>query len=389
MFGTMPGVDGVTQATLSTGATYPIPECPNYMSYDPLHDFKSANIALDGGAMDGFDLVTGCTADKGYPCICQYLQSDIPNFWNYASNYALYDEFHTSVLGPSFPNHLFTVAAWANNVKGNPSGLTSGFTFDWGCDANSGAVVQQVTALIPPPTTLYAQTQNISPCMDFPALPDLLNNAGLTWTYYSPPVSTAGFQWNSLDAISHIRFGSQWSTNIKPTNQFLTDAGAGTLPNVSWLVEPASLSGHPTNSFCGDENTVVALVNAVMNGPEWNSTAIFITFDDWGGFYDHVNPPDSNIAGGDFTGLGFRTPLIVVSPYAKSGYISHNVTEFSSFVTTVEDYYGLPRLGGLARDSSSSNLFDAFNMSQTPSPPQPLTPRSCPTRTKPTATPTP
>jgi len=215
--------------------------------------------------------------------------------------------------------------------------------------------------------------------MDFPVLPDLLNGAGLTWKYYSPPVSSAGFQWNSLDAISHVRFGPQWSTNIKATNQFLTDAANGNLANVSWLVEPASLSGHPTNSFCADENTVVSLVNAVMNGPEWNSSAIFITFDDWGGFYDHVDPAIcGNRAGGDLTGCGFRVPLIVVSPYAKSGYISHNVTEFSSFVTTVEDYYGLPRLGGLARDSSSNDLFDAFNMSQAPTAPVLLSPRTCP-----------
>jgi phospholipase C len=224
--------------------------------------------------------------------------------------------------------------------------------------------------------------------MDFPVLPDLLNAANLTWAYYAPVIGAAGSQWNTLDAISHVRFGPQWTTNIKQTSQFLTDAAAGNLANVSWLVEPSSVSGHPPESFCGNENGVVSVVNAAMQGPQWNSTAIFVTFDDWGGFYDHVAPPQSNIAGGDLTGLGFRVPMIVISPYAKQGYVSHDVTEFSSIVTTAENVFGLPRLGGMSRDATTEDLTGAFDFTQPPRAPQLLTPRSCPTRTKPTATPT-
>src|SRR5258708_5250230 len=239
----------------------------------------------------------------------------------------MYHKLHPSMLGPSFPNHLFPVAASANNVISNVAASTTG---SWGCDSSPTATVQQAYKLGKPGSGIYAYAKAISPCMDFPALPDLLNTAGLTWNYYSAPQNDAGSEWNALDAISHIRNSAQWSTNVPIDSQFFADAANGTLANVSWLVEPNGLSGHPPASFCGDENAVVQLVDAVMQGPEWNSSAIFITFDDWGGFYDHVAPPAV-----DLTGLGFRTPLMIISPYAKNGYVSHNLTEFSSFVTTV------------------------------------------------------
>ena len=380
MFGTMAGVDGATSAKLSTGAIFPLQQCPNAPPYDLDHSWVSANIALDSGLMDQFDIDDGpyCGPSYGYRCLCQYQQSDIPNYWNYAQNYVLFDEFHTAVLGPSFPNHLFTLGAWANNVVDNPAG---GVLNAWGCDGGS-ATVTQVQSLTTPDNG-YSRGQKITPCFDYNVLPDLMNNAGLTWKYYSPPIGSSGGQWNELDAIRHIRYGPQWATNaVVPDNQFYIDA-AGTngayLANVSWLVEPTNKSGHPPSSFCADENTVVGLVNAVMNGPQWNSTAIFITFDDWGGFYDHVPPPYfATNASGDLTGPGFRTPLLVISPYAKQGHISHQVTEFSSMVATTENLYQLPRLGGLARDATVNDLSDAFDFTQAPRAPQLLTPRTCP-----------
>ena len=393
MFGTMPGVDGATTAKISTGATVPLYECPNKMPSDLPHDWRSANVALDQGAMDWFDKNVNCTSatsPQPYRCLCQYYQSDIPNFWAYAQNYVLYDEFFTAILGPSFPNHLFTVAGWANNTIGNPGGTND---TSWGCDDSSSAVVQQAYKLGVPGSGTYAYAHFISPCMDYPVLPDLLNAAGLTWNYYAPAQNSAGGEWNSFDAISHIRFSAQWATNFPPDSQFYTDAANGTLPNVSWLVEPNNLSGHPPASFCANENIVVGLVNAVMNGPEWNSTAIFITFDDFGGFYDHVAPPIcGDRAAGDLTGCGFRVPLTVISPYAKAGYIDHNITEFSSFLSTVEHNFGLPSLGAPSRDALSGDLLDAFDFTQPPQAPLVLTPRTCPTSSTaptPSATPTP
>jgi phospholipase C len=389
MFGTMTTGDGATVAQVSSGAIQPLSECPDKMPSDLPHDWNSANIALDNGLMDHFDLTADCGAGYTYPyeCICQYYQSDIPNFWALATQYARFDQFFTSVLGPSFPNHLFTVAAQANNVESNPAGIgLDPVAYNWGCDSRSTAIVYQAYALNNPPTNgiNYAKVHNISPCMDFPVLPDLLNAAGLTWTYYSPPIATSGFEWNSLDAISHIRYGAQWATNIKATSTIMTDAANGTLANVSWLVEPDDDSAHPDYSMCVDENTVVGLVNVLMEGPEANSTAIFITFDDWGGFYDHVTPPVcGNRAGGDLTGCGFRVPLMVISPYAKQGYVSHVQTEFSSLVTEAENNFGLGRLtglpnGALARDGMSNDLSDAFNFSQSPRTWTPLTTRTCP-----------
>ncbi len=375
-FGPVPGADVAATATLSTGASYPIPACPDPLSEDPDHAWAAALLGWDNGKMDGFDKIVGCTASTGYPCICQYSQTSIPNLHTYATDYTFYDQFFTSVRGPSFPNHLFTIAAWANNIAGNPSVQSNNYI--WGCDSPAGTYVQQVAQINPPGSAQYARTLNISPCMDFAVLPDVLNAAGLSWMYYTPPLGTSGSQWNEFDAISHIRYSPQWTTNFKSDAQFLTDAAAGTLANVSWLVEPNTKSAHPPASFCKDENTLVQLVNAVMNGPEWGSSAIFITFDDFGGFYDHVDPPQSNLAGGDLTGLGFRVPLIVISPYAKSGYVSHSVTEFSSFAATVEHNFGLPPIGGPARDATVNDLLDAFNFTQAPSAPMPLPTRICP-----------
>ena len=378
MFGTMAGVDGVT-TYLPTGA--PLPECS--LDEDIPHNWVAANACLDDGLMDGFTKYNSLG-------ICQYQQSDIPNYWSYAANFVLFDEFHTAVLGPSFPNHLFTIAAWANNVVSNP---INGAPFAWGCDSGASATVNQVTKLV---DVGYSQGQSISPCMDIPALPDLVNNAGLSWKDYSPPLGSSGAQWNEMDAINHIRNSPQWATNVLPDSQFYNDAAGtngGFLANVSWLVEPVNKSGHPPNSFCADENVVVSLVNAVMQGPHWNDTAIFITFDDFGGFYDHVPPPYlATNASGDLTGPGFRTPLIVISPYAKQGYVSHTVSEFSSLVATAENFLGLPRLGGKARDATVNDLSDAFDFTQTPRTPLVLTQRTCPTPTAtatPSATPTP
>jgi phospholipase C len=382
-FGTMPGVDGATSARLSTGATYPLSECADEMPQDLPHDVSSAWLADDSGKMDKFDKTVYCGPKQAiggitysYLCLCQYHQSDIPNLWALAQNYVLYDEFHTSQLGPSFPNHLFTVAGWANNVVGNPLGSPNITKIgEWGCDNVAGTVVNQATHA-GTAGGVYVTVQQISPCMDFTAIPDLLNNAGLTWKYYAPALSATtgtGGEWNALDAISHIRFGSQWTTNISTPDQFAADASAGTLPNVSWVVVSNQLSGHPPYSMCANENTLVGLVNNVMSGPSWPNTAIFISPDDYGGFYDHVAPKRV-----DLTGLGFRVPLLQISAYSRKGFVSHEAAEFSSFATTIENYWNLPRLGGAARDAASPDLLDGFDFTQPPAAPMLLMPRTCP-----------
>jgi phospholipase C len=163
-------------------------------------------------------------------------------------------------------------------------------------------------------------------------------------------------------------WSNQWLTKF---SQFVADAAAGNLPNVSWLVIGSGDSEHPPASSCVGENWTVREVEAVMNGPQWPSTAIFLTWDDFGGFYDHVPPPKL-----DNFGFGPRVPLIILSPYARSGFISHTVYEFSSLLKFVEKRWGLAPL--TVRDYLANDLLDSFDFGQTPLAPLPLQQRTCP-----------
>ena len=155
-----------------------------------------------------------------------------------------------------------------------------------------------------------------------------------------------------------------------PDTQFATDAASGNLPAVSWLVTGPN-SEHPPNSTCQGENWTVQQLNALMQGPDWGTSAVFLTWDDFGGFYDHVAPPPV-----DIYGLGPRVPLLIISPYAQPGYISHTQYEFSSVLKFIEDDFGLTPLSD--RDANANDTTDSFNFSQTPTPPVILNPQTCP-----------
>ena len=174
------------------------------------------------------------------------------------------------------------------------------------------------------------------------------------------------------DAIRHIRDGKAWHEHVVPTQRFVADAAAGRLPDVSWISSPADVSEHPTTSGeCIGENWTTRLIDAVMNGPDWGSTAIFLTWDDFGGFYDHVPPPRI-----DTFGLGFRVPLLVISPYARRGFIDHRTEEFSSVLRFIEQDYSLPPM--TKRDANTPDMLADFDFSQPARPPDPLPVTPCP-----------
>jgi phospholipase C len=155
-----------------------------------------------------------------------------------------------------------------------------------------------------------------------------------------------------------------------PVEQFLSDAAKGNLPTVSWIVTPSNVSEHAPASVCVGENWTVQMLNKLMRGKDWSSTAVFLTWDDWGGFYDHVAPLQV-----DNYGLGFRVPLLVISPYAKKGYIDHTQYEFSSMLRFAEDELGLPTLTG--RDKAANDMMQAFDFTQSPRSPLMLQQRTC------------
>jgi hypothetical protein len=253
------------------------------------------------------------------------------------------------------------VGAQSGGVISNPVGGGVG------CDAPSNTTVQVLS-----PTS--GVISNVYPCFDFTTLGDLLQAAGVNWKYYAPGKNQNGYLWSAMDAINHIRNSSSWTSNVLNYTRFVTDAMNGNLGNVNWLVSDANDSEHPPYSVCTGENWLVQQINAVMQGPKWSSTAIFITWDDFGGFYDHVAPPKS-----DAFGFGPRVPLIIISPYARQGYVSHSLYEFASVLKFAEELFKLPTL--TTRDAAANDMLDAFDFTQQPRSPLLLSARSCPAST--------
>ena len=376
-FGAFPGADGASTGTISTGQSVPLNPMVDVTPHDIEHTEDGALTTFDGGKMDNFDLQAWGNVNGEFLAYRQFTGDCstgmcIPNYWAYAQNFVLADHTFSSMHGPSFPNHLYTVAATNGGVTEIPenailphgSGISAS---SWGCDASPDVLVRDLDA--------EGDIDAVVPCFDFWTLADNLESSGYTWKYYAPPEGQRGYVFSTLDSISHIRNSDVWSQRVVPTSQFVIDAKNGNLPAVSWVVTGIE-SEHPPNSTCVGENWTVEQINAVMQGPEWDSTAIFVTWDDFGGFYDHVTPPTV-----DGFGLGPRVPMLIISPYPISGHISHTQYEFSSVIKTIEEQFGLPFLTAKdpqARDAAANDMFDSFDFHQQAVSPLVLTPRSCP-----------
>lgn len=359
-FGTLPGADGATSGELSTGQVIPLGHTPDRTPNDICHTWACAHQAENNGSMNEFDLISGGnTLVNGTPlAYTQLTQADIPNYFSYAQNFVLADHMFSSLQGPSFPNHMYTIAGQSGGAINVPNSSSS-----WGCDSESNTTVQVLES--------DGKIENEFPCFDFQTLADSLQNAGISWKYYAPGQGESGYIFSALDAIKHVRMGPLWTSNVVSDTQFVTEAQNGNLPAVSWLVTSVQNSEHPPYSTCVGENWTVQQINAIMQGPDWSSTAIFLTWDDFGGFYDHVPPP--NI---DTYGFGPRVPLLIISPFAKKGYISHTQYEFSSVLKFIENRFALSSL--TARDTEANDTTDSFDFSQSPRPALILQTRTCP-----------
>jgi phospholipase C len=381
-FGKFPGATGATTGVTSTGAVVPLVPAPDFEASDLCHQAVCTVTAINGGLMNGFDIMQ--SGGNVYPAIpnlrsyVQFSESGIPNYWAYASTFTLADHMYSSIRGPSFSNHLYTIAAQSAGATSSPlmylpNGQLTETTVEWGCDLPSGWFVQITSPLNPKTIT------NAYPCFDLPTLGDMVDvahasNPAITWRSYAPTQGQLGYVWNTYSIINHIRNGPDWSANVVPESQFITDAESGNLPSLSWVVTDFKTSDHPPYSVCTGENDTVARINAVMQGPDWGSTAILVTWDDFGGFYDSVDPPQITTYG-----LSIRVPLLIISPYSKPAYISHTVYSFESLLSFAENILGLDPL--MQADVTANNLGDSFNFAQTPLPPLILQPRTCPTIT--------
>jgi phospholipase C len=359
VFGRFPGADGAKTATIKGRRTVPLQHAPPYDWHDISHNYRAAFTAMDQGKMDSFSALEGADVNGDRMAFEQYYQQDIPNFWTYARHFTLGDHMFASMVGDTFPNHLYSVAAQSGGIMTNPQNWQTG----WGCDSGKGAFTlkQGVAGKITGGGT----------CFDFTTLADRMEHAHVSWRYYAAQPPNLGYIFSTLDAFKRIRNTSLWTTRVKNEATFEADARAGRLPTFAWVTPRFETSGHPPFGICRSETWFVSKMNALMQGPAWSSTAVFLVWDDFGGFYDHVAPPRI-----DALGLGPRVPLLVISPYAKRGYVSHATYAFESVLKTFEEIADLPAL--TKRDRTTHDIFDSFDFTQRPAPPLLLKERTCP-----------
>jgi phospholipase C len=346
-FGTYPGADGFPYPPPCLPSERHPSQCetpyPNHEASNEggpyLNEYQEADI--DGGKMDGFVIQReeqlkreGCPYDPEFGEVepdCKpggpgdivdvmgyHDGTDLPNYWAYAQNFVLQDHFHEAIHSWSQPGHMYLFSGWsAKCPKGTIASCASAFGGDfWGTKDPTPYLWTDITYL------LYQNNVTWTAYLD--------GGQGATFTHH-------GVQgiWNVLPGFETVQDDGQLGNALVNLTQFYSDAAAGTLPAVSWILPQQDDSEHPTSSVAHGETYVTGLINAAMSGPEWSSTAVFLTYDDDGGFYDH-EPPPFNF---DKLGLGIRVPALIVSPYAKQGYIDHQICSTDCYLKFIEDVF--------------------------------------------------
>lgn len=359
LFGRFPGAEGAVRGEKADGALIDLARAGDRLGGSPDASSASARLAMGGGRMNQFDLIPDAALADGFLLpFTQAWPEDIPNYWRYAQTFVLSDRTFSAAAGPTFPNLLYLFSAQSAFVTDNPTQSSD----TWGCDAPPGARVR-TEPNVGNPTWVY-------PCFNIPNLPERLQAQPVSWRFYGPRPGEDGYQSTVLNAIQTIRTSYLWNNNVTSNGQFLIDVLRQQLPAVSWLIPPGEFSERPTASLCAGENWTVQQINALMQSDLWANTAIFVVWSHFGGFYDHLPPPQV-----DQFGLGPRVPLLIISPYARSGFISHNQAELTSLATFIERNFGLTPLR--ERDAQANDLLENFDFRQAPLPPLLLTARRC------------
>jgi phospholipase C len=360
-FATYPGADGATTGKMKTPTgviTVPLVK-GNLVTRDVAHVHATFVKEYDDGNMDGFaEANTGKIHGRIGQYNYRYVDpQQIKPYWTMAKQYVLADHMFQTQSSGSFTAHQDLVAGgtavnrWASVIDDpNPSQKP------WGCDAAPGTTTNLINV-----KREVERGAGPPPCFTWRTLAALLDRAGLTWKYYTPNVCCAGGGiWNAFDAIDAIRHSDEWKENvIWPPTEFFRAARRGSLASVTWVIPQVHDSDHPGGGPDTGPEWVANVINAIGKGPHWKSTAIIVVWDDWGGLFDHVPPPQL-----DYQGLGFRVPMLVVSPYAKKGYVSHTQYEFGSILKFVENTF---RLGSLyTTDLRATSIADCFDFNQPP-----------------------
>jgi len=374
------GADIATTGMNSLGQTITLEPGPLATIYDNDHSHKAFLEMYDDGKMDGANKILetcspqepNCTIPPN-PQFAYVTPSDVTPYFQMAETYTFADHMFQNNQGPSFPAHQFILSGTSAPSLGSdlfaaeePLGVTNPQLHS-GCVSPPQVMVELIN-----PQGVESPTR---PCFEHPTLTDLLNGAGLSWRWYAP---TPGTVWAAPNAIKHMCVpnaaqtectGSDWVSHVTieapPTlnkAQVLADIAAGNLAAVTWVMPDGEYSDHPTENNGSGPSWVGDLVNAIGTSKFWSSTVIFIFWDDWGGWYDHVPPPAILNSYED----GFRVPLIVMSPYAKAAYISHQTHTFGSILKFIENNFGLPNISPGYVDNTDDDLSDCFDFSQTP-----------------------
>ena len=326
---------------LSRGCAKPFPFTAQGLTIPDLpHDWRSTHLAYNGGAMNNF-----YTAEANHNNTFGYYNATtIPVYWDLAEEYGLGDNFYSPAASYSLPNHWFAVAGAAPNI--------------------SYTVKTEVAGTSVKDLHTYLNQSNATP-----AIEDRLNHSKVSWKYYD--FALGNYTWSTVPAPNSPAY-SYWNPmaareqsytwgprkHFVPRNDFFTDAKNGSLPNISWVIPTPPESDHPSENLSTGESWVASVVDAIEASPEWNSTVLFISWDEYGGFYDHVPPPIL-----DTRGDGFRVPVVVVGPYVTQGVINHQQLDFDSILHLMENRFHLKCLSN--RDCNATLPLNFFNFNKT------------------------
>lgn len=358
-FGTYPGADGIQPNTCMPYDIYADPGSPcvkpfhitdSIPIFDPDHSQATAETQFNAGKMDGFVYALSIKGQNGSLAMGYYDGTDLPYYWNLADNYVLFDRMFSPAQDGSFINHVYWVAG-----RPFPRPLPNGVT------------------------------------PDVPTIFDRLEAQGISWKFYVQnydasvnyrtsaqvelvnPNRVSQIIWVPLLNLDRFLDNPKLASHIVDLSEYFTDLQNGTLPAVSYII-PSGASEHPPGNVQSGEKFVRGLIQELMRSTSWSSSAFMITYDDWGGWYDHVPPPQV-----DDYGYGFRVPGLLVSPYARKGYIDHTQYDFTSMLKFVENNWGVAPLAD--RDANANDIVRAFDFAKPPRPPEYISDTRTPTST--------
>lgn len=322
--------------------------------------------------MDGFDTIRLGTTGSGPPALFipyAYIpREEVQPYWDMASQYTLADHMFSTATTDSFVAHQEVISG-TTALNSNESITNVPSNMPWGCDGVQGETTDLILK-----TGVVEPGKGPFPCFtQWKTMADVLDAAGVSWRYYveswnqySPYGEFSGRVWDAFDAIKSVRYGPDWKNVVNPNTAIFKDLQNHALPSVSWLIPTLPDSDHPASGCDKGPHWVTTVVNAIGKSPYWKNTAIIILWDDWGGWYDPVPPPQL-----DYTSLGMRVPMIVISPFAKRHFVSKTQYEFGSVLKFIEQNFGAGSLG--STDVRANSIGDVFDFKQQISPFKPIT----------------